>query len=520
LGETLLQLKKAGKKTVVFVESFDDDSVWTYYLASFFDKIYVPPSALGLSFRGLRVDHPFIRKTLDKLGIFPEFDQRKDYKVAANLFTEEKFTDAHKETYEELLKVFFEQLINDVAKNRDKLAEEVRDLLAGGPYTSKALLDKKLVDGICYRDELYENVLPGEFGYKSKKEMPLLYFHKYTPKVGHLRPYLYGKHQIALISCEGAIHLGKSQSPLQGQSSIGSDTVCAALRAAAKDKKIKAIILRVNSNGGSYTASDIIAREVRKTKEAGKKVVVSMSGMAASGGYYISADADRIVAEPTTITGSIGVWFGKFVMREMWQKVGVTFDSVETTENSKFMSTLHRFSSHDKERMKELMDYIYDDFKSKVSNGRSLSPEQVEQIAQGRLWLGRIAKEKKIVDELGGFSRAIEIAKELAQIPKTDKVKLVVFPRPLTFLQMFSPPRNSEEDTYQGLFVAPFGVSSLIGAVNRIRTLWMISRVITWFMPPFFDAFYETPMNNNVHFRGDEAEITPSLSLVDLPLPK
>jgi signal peptide peptidase SppA len=287
-----------------------------------------------------------------------------------------------------------------------------------------------------------------------------------------------------------------------------------------KTKKIKAIILRVNSNGGSYTASDIIAREVRKTKEAGKKVVVSMSGMAASGGYYISADADRIVAEPTTITGSIGVWFGKFVMREMWQKVGVTFDSVETTENSKFMSTLHRFSSHDKERMKELMDYIYDDFKSKVSNGRSLSPEQVEQIAQGRLWLGRIAKEKKIVDELGGFSRAIEIAKELAQIPKTDKVKLVVFPRPLTFLQMFSPPRNSEEDTYQGLFVAPFGVSSLIGAVNRIRTLWMISRVITWFMPPFFDAFYETPMNNNVHFRGDEAEITPSLSLVDLPLPK
>ncbi|HZA50379.1 MAG TPA: signal peptide peptidase SppA, partial [Myxococcaceae bacterium] len=285
-------------------------------------------------------------------------------------------------------------------------------------------LEAKLVDGVAYRDEVYAKVKEG-WGRGGE----LLYLHRYLERAG--RPHRQGRHTLALVYGVGAVVRGQSEiDPLSGGTSMGSDTVAAALRAAAEDEEVKAIVFRVDSPGGSYVASDTIRREVARAREKGKPVVVSMGGVAASGGYFVSMDADRIVAQPGTLTGSIGVYAGKFVTTGLWEKLGINWDTIAYGRNATLFSTDQEFSPEQRAKLEAVLDRIYRDFTARAAEGRKLPLEKLESVARGRVWTGEDAKEHGLVDVLGGFSAALATARELANVPPDAAVRVRVFPHP------------------------------------------------------------------------------------------
>ncbi len=432
---------RAKKKTAVaFAETFGEFGPGNsaYYLASAFDEIYLPPSGdVGLT--GLINEHPFLRGTLDKLGVSPRMDHRYEYKNAKNLFTEKKFTPAHKEANTKLMQSVFGQMVRGIAKGRKLGEEEVRALFDKGPYLGKEALDARLVDGLAYRDEVYEKAKA-----KAGAGAKLLFLGEYLKRAG--RPHEKGK-TVALIHGIGQVSRGKDDyDPLPGSFTMGSDTVAAAFRDAVEDKDVKAILFRVDSPGGSYVASDTIWRETVRAKKAGKPVIVSMGNVAASGGYFVAMDADKIVAEPATITGSIGVLAGKMLTSGFWDKLGLGWDEVHTSANATIWSGLKDYSPAEWARFQAMLDRIYADFTTKVAEGRKLPKEKVLEIAKGRVWTGEDAKALGLVDELGGMTTALKLAKKAAGIPETEDVKLVTFPKARSPLErILAPSRENSE---------------------------------------------------------------------------
>jgi protease-4 len=443
LGQVLRQCKANGKMTFAIYEGdYGSNSLGTYFLASYFDKIYLP-ECCGLNLIGIRSDTPFLKNMLTKIGIEPEIGKRKEYKNAANLFLEEKFTEAHREATVALTDGFFEQIATEIAKNRGWDLPTTKKILTEGPYFPQRALELRLVDKISYPEELYEN-LESLFG---TKKTNLLFAEKYAKKVAHLRPYSSGKPWVGLITLDGNVYSGNN-------GGISSDPVVAAIRAAREDKKLKAVVIRINSGGGSYVGSDLIAREVKKLAET-KKVVISMSTYAASGGYYIAMNGHKILAAPLTLTGSIGVFYGKLVMRELWNKLGITFDDYQIGDKATFTNSLVKYTEEEKKVMNDTLDFIYNDFTSKVAAARNMSREEVEVVARGRVWTGNQAKDAKIIDKVGYLNDAIDIAKELGNIPKETKIKLQIYPKPVSIVkQIFNPPNNSRQ-TAVGIMAAP-----------------------------------------------------------------
>jgi protease-4 len=426
----------------IYEGDYGSNSLGTYFLASYFDKIYLP-ECCGLNLIGIRSDTPFLKNMLTKIGIEPEIGKRKEYKNAANLFLEEKFTEAHREATVALTDGFFEQIATEIAKNRGWDLPTTKKILTEGPYFPQRALELRLVDKISYPEELYEN-LESLFG---TKKTNLLFAEKYAKKVAHLRPYSSGKPWVGLITLDGNVYSGNN-------GGISSDPVVAAIRAAREDKKLKAVVIRINSGGGSYVGSDLIAREVKKLAET-KKVVISMSTYAASGGYYIAMNGHKILAAPLTLTGSIGVFYGKLVMRELWNKLGITFDDYQIGDKATFTNSLVKYTEEEKKVMNDTLDFIYNDFTSKVAAARNMSREEVEVVARGRVWTGNQAKDAKIIDKVGYLNDAIDIAKELGNIPKETKIKLQIYPKPVSIVkQIFNPPNNSRQ-TAVGIMAAP-----------------------------------------------------------------
>jgi protease-4 len=236
---------------------------------------------------------------------------------------------------------------------------------------------------------------------------------------------------VALVYGVGAVSRGRSEfNPLFGGTTFGSDSVAAAFRNAAEDPRVKAIVFRVDSPGGSYVASDTVRREVQRAREKGKPVVVSMGNLAASGGYFVSMDADRIVAQPGTLTGSIGVYAGKFVTTGLWDKLGINWDTVAFGKNATLFSTDQEFSPEQRSKLEAELDRIYEDFTTRAAAARKLPLEKLRAAARGRVWTGADAKELGLVDELGGFSTALRLARDLAEISPEAHVRVQVFPRP------------------------------------------------------------------------------------------
>jgi protease-4 len=435
LRRAIGEFREAGKLTVAWAESFGEFSAGNvpYYLATAFETIYLQPSGdLGLT--GIAVERIFLREALDKLGVDFQVAKRYEYKSAAEQVTERGFSPSAREATERLTASITEQLTEAISQRRGIAAEDTRQLIDRGPFLAAQALDAGLVDALGYRDEAYAAVR--QQAGRDAIVHPLGRYQRSRALAERARKLPSPREQaVALIYATGPIRRGRSGRSLMSGGSMGSDTIAAALRSAVADDHIRAIVLRVNSPGGSYVASDTIWREVVRARAAGKPLVASMGDVAASGGYYISMAADAIVAQPGTVTGSIGVISGKPVLGQALAKAGVTSDSVTQGEHAAIFGTTHPYSQDEWALVNKWLDHIYADFTQKVAAGRGLSAERVHELARGRVWTGADALERGLVDELGGLDKAAAIARRRAGLPAAAPLRIYPRSRPLDRLR-------------------------------------------------------------------------------------
>ncbi len=428
----------AAKPSLAWAETFP--GTMSYYLASAFGEVWMQPSGtVGLI--GFATNALFLRDALDKAGIEAQFVARGEYKSAANLFTQDRYTEAHREADTRLVDSLKAQVWQGVAESRG-LETTVLDALADrAPLLRDDAVGGGLIDRIGFRDEAYRRIaeLSGVEAMRaddadpdSDQAPPRLFLSRYaqTRKQGPTLPGRSQKPTIAVVTVAGPIVSGRGgpQAFPLSRSSAGADTIAAALREAAADDDVTAVVLRVESPGGSVNGSETIWREVCRIRAAGKPVVASMGAVAASGGYYVSMSADAIVASPGTITGSIGVVTGKLVTRELKERLGVGSDSVRTNANADAWSGNSPFTPEQHAMVEAEADLFYDDFVRRVAEARDMSVDDVDAVARGRVWTGSDAMERGLVDELGGLRTAVRRAKVLAGLDADTKVRLAGYP--------------------------------------------------------------------------------------------
>src|SRR6187551_66518 len=433
----------------------------SYYLASAFREVWMQPSGtVGLV--GFATNALFLRDALAKAGIEAQFVARGEYKSAANLFTQDRYTEAHREADSRLLDSLHGQVWKEIAASRHIEPAAVDELANKAPLLRDDAMTGRLVDRIGFRDEAYARIseLVGAPGVSPETgdadshpdAPPRLYLSRYAKasanRPGPQMPSIPGrkpKPTIAVVTLHGPIVSGRGGPQVLpfGNSSAGGDTIAAALREAAADDSVSAIVLRVDSRGGSVTASETIWREVNRICDGGTPVVASMGAVATSGGYYVSMGADKIVANAGTITGSIGVVTGKLVARELKDRLGVGSDSVRTNENADAWSINKPFTDEQHAHVEAEADLFYTDFIERVAAGRKLSVEAVDEVARGRVWTGADALERGLVDELGGLRTAINRAKVLAGFDEDDDVRIVSYPGS-SFLDFLRPKPSSQ----------------------------------------------------------------------------
>jgi protease IV len=418
----LWSFRKSGKPNICYL-GYDGIGNAEYYLATGCSEVWIMPTAL-VSLHGMMAQALFLRGTLDKLKIVPEFYHIAEYKTAGNMFTEKKFTPAHKEEIEGLLGGIYGQFLTEASDSRGIDRAKFQGLVEKGPLSTSDALLGRLVDREAYWDQIQEyfRLRIGEWNPVSLNR----YRHAFPRDVGA---------KIAVIHATGLIESGESQNTPGGGFVMGGDSVAKDLRTARKDSSIKAIVLRIDSGGGSAVASEVIRREVELAR--GKKpVVASMSDVAASGGYWIAMQANKIVAEPDTITGSIGVIIGKFNISGLYSLLGVSTDSVTTSENATFFSDQQNFTPAQREAVMRMLNETYANFTKGVAEGRHLPIEEVDRIGKGRVWTGAQAQRLKLVDELGGLDAAIGVAKQLAHIRSSESVRILWFPKEKSFFEL------------------------------------------------------------------------------------
>jgi protease-4 len=448
----------------------------SYYLASAFREVWMQPSGtVGLV--GFATNALFLRDALDKAGIEAQFIARGEYKSAANLFTQDHYTKAHREADSRLIDSLQTQVWQAVAQSRHLEPTEVDSLADKAPLLRDDAVTGRLIDRIGFRDEAYARIgelvgapaiSPETGDADSDDAPPRLYLSRYARAAESSRVHASGlpipgrksKPTIAVVTLHGPIVSGRGGPQLLplGNSSAGGDTIAAALREAAADDSVSAIVLRVDSPGGSVTGSETIWREVNRARDGGKPVVASMGAVAASGGYYVSMSADAIVANPGTITGSIGVVTGKLVARELKDRVGVGSDSVRTNPNADAWSINQPFTDEQHAHVEAEADLFYTDFIERVAHGRKMTVEAVDAIARGRVWTGADALERGLVDELGGLRAAITRAKVLAGLEPDAEVRVVGYPG--SSLMDLLRPKPSSQPAAASL---PEAVGALIG---------------------------------------------------------
>ncbi len=428
--DAVADFRRSGKPIVAYLEYGGEQE---FYLATACDKVFLMPSAT-LDLTGVASYELFMRGMLDKIGAYPDALHIGEYKTASNTFTEHTYTPAHREMAESLNTDLYDQLVRGIADGRHKSEAEVKSLIDHGPFLPEDALRAGLIDDLAYEDELDDKVKLGS----TKPNFVDMSDYRQVSSGGFGRG-----PKIAVIYATGIIASGKSSYDTTGSQVTGSDTLIEYLRKARADQGVKAIVLRIDSPGGSAIASDIIWREVLLTKQQ-KPLVASMSDVAASGGYYIAMPAHAIVAEPSTLTGSIGVVLTKFVIDGTLKKIGLNMEGVSKGKYADLYSPVRPFSPEERQRMAENMQATYNTFVEKAAQGRNTTPEKIDAVGQGRVWTGRQAKEIGLVDELGGLDRAVAIAKQRAKIAADAEVELVIYP-----------PRKSFYD----IFTSPFGAS-------------------------------------------------------------
>ncbi len=436
LRRAISEVRAAGKPVYAYMEI---GTTKEYYIATAADKIFLPPSG-DIFLTGLVAEVMFFRGTLDKVGIEPQVIQIGKYKNAPDQYTRKQMSDAHREVINSLLDERFDELVSAISKARNISPEEVRALIDEAPYSAMKAKELKLIDECLYKDQVYEE-LKKALGYKENEKIRLITAENYS-KVPADALGLNKGERIAVVFASGPINSGESE--LFFNQTIGSETMVRAISDAASDDSIKAIVIRIDSPGGSALASDIIWHAIEQAK-AKKPVVVSMSDVAASGGYYIACNANKIVAENSTLTGSIGVFVIKPVVKGLYNWIGINNEYILRGKNAGLFRETEKWTPSEEAKMQEFVNRLYyNDFVPKVAKGRNKSVEEIDSIGQGRVWTGLQAKERGLVDEIGGLEKAIEIAKELANLPADKDVQRVTYPKPRPFLQHILGDQKSE----------------------------------------------------------------------------
>jgi len=446
LRSMILGLRDRGKRTIAWLPSAD---TWDYYLASACHEIILPPSG-RLNILGLRTEALFLKDTLAMAGIKADLESIAEYKVTPDMFRRSSMTEAHREMLDAILDSLFEHLLTTIAERRDLAKDQLSGLIDQMPMSPRAALERGLIDRVLYEDELPAHLVLGETETKALDSShdedvpgyPALVTADHASR-WLKRPATWTTRQrIGVVSLEGMIVPGKSRRmpsplPLPVQGQAGAETITATLRQAEADPRLAAVILHIDSPGGSSLASDLIWRQVRRLRES-KPVVALMGDQAASGGYYVAAPASRIVAQPTTLTGSIGIWGGKFVLGELYDRLEIGHRELQRGAGADLYSEFRPFDEEARRKVRQELSETYARFKRVVAEGRPLSEDEVEEIARGRIWTGEQASQIGLVDELGDFQTALALAKELAELDPEREYTVVqvtppredVLPRP------------------------------------------------------------------------------------------
>ncbi len=468
----------SGKPTLAWVETFGElgsRGMSAYVLATAFGELWLQPGGeIGLL--GVGIETTFVRGALDRLGIEPQFEQRYEYKNAADVLMRKEFTAAHREALERLAESVFSDAVETIADARGLTHDQVRELVNTGPRTASEAQAAGLVDRLGYRDQAYDAMRARTGG------KPELWFADRWRPHRKLAPPPHRRGHVALVDVRGAIATGRTRRGPMGRQA-GSDTLSAQLRAARDNDRARAVVMRVESPGGSAVASEVIWREVWRLREADKPVIVSMGDVAASGGYYIACPAEVIVALPATLTGSIGVLGGKLVVDSLLERLGVGTGTVQQGAHALMYSARRSFSEDERARFAATVDAIYHDFVGKVAEGRQRPVADIEAVARGRVWTGRDALEAGLVDELGGLRDAVRIARERASLPEDAPVLGAVRIPPLARL---SRPRNSEDPRTWVRTALPWAVTGTIKDLTDMATALGLPADATLRMPAIY----------------------------------
>jgi protease IV len=431
IRDAVLDFKKSGKPIYAYLEYGGDRD---YYLASAASKVFLMPSS-PLDLTGVATYALFLRGTFDKIGVTPDIHHIGDYKTAANTFTEKTFTPAHKEMDASLNRDLYDQIVRGIAETRKRTDAEIRTLVDQGPFLPEDALRAGLIDDVAYEDQVVEklrDIRPGS----ALRDIDADAYSRVSPASLGLNK----GPRVAVIYAAGAIASGRSGfDPLNG-AAVGSETLTQYIRDARRDSSIRAIILRIDSPGGSAVASDAIWREltIARNERTDRPIIASMSDLAASGGYYIAMPAHVIVAQPSTLTGSIGIFGGKFVTGGAYGKLGANIESTSIGKRAEMNSPIRRYNADELTKVHEQLQSFYDDFVEKAAQSRRSTPEKIDQLAQGRVWTGQQAKANGLIDALGGLDTAIRFAKEHAKIGVDTDVELVTYPPRRSFYELLT----------------------------------------------------------------------------------
>ena len=418
IRESVKKVRASGKKVYAFADNINSS---VYVLAAPCDSIYMPPTGY-ITFTGFRVDGTYVKGTLEKLGIKPNVHRIKDYKSAAEMVTRADMSPEAREMYRWLLGDGWDYYVSCLGEDRGLTEEQIAGIMDYALLRPVEAVERGLVDRLLYWDEL-EGMLKQEKDERLRTVSMSRYADEERGDLG-----LEGKKKIAVVHAQGMIG-GRTNKvdPVLGML-MGHESVNADLRRAMEDEDVAAIVFRVNSSGGESLASDLIGRQVHVAAQV-KPVVVSMVDVAASGGYMIAYRASRMVADPMTITGSIGSISMKFNMKGLYDKLGMTHDYVTQGPSALFWSDTRDFTPEERERFEQNHWADFNAWLADVASCRGMTFEEAEKLAHGRVWTGRQAKENGLIDEVGGLDKAVEIAKELAEIPGEERVTIVHYPK-------------------------------------------------------------------------------------------
>jgi protease-4 len=437
LRDAIVRFKRSGKPVLAYLRN---PGAREYYLASAADQIYFTREDV-LNLKGLRAELTYYRRTLDKLGVEMELEHAGKYKDAGDSFTRTSMSPETREVLNSMLDILYTDLVETIAKARGKTPDQVRTLIDQGPFLAPQAIEFKLIDGLLYEDQVFDRLKT-----RLKTTEIKRISHRDYARVRGTSLGLDGGKSIALVVGEGAITRGGSVQPFDDDEGIRSAPFIRMLRQVADDKSVHAAILRINSPGGDAIASDEILEAVRNLSKK-KPLVISMSDVAASGGYYIAMTGDPVVSYANTITGSIGVIYGKPNLRGLYDKLGFDTDILTRGRFAEIDGVYKPMTPVERAKLREGVDFVYRSFLSRVAEGRKKPVGEIEPLAEGRAWMGLQAKTNGLIDELGGLDRAIELVRQKAGIPAGDKVQIVLYPKRRSLIEQLM--KSSEESTVE-----------------------------------------------------------------------